>query len=77
MTLRSLTVCLSAGEVSTLASTATAPSIINKSIAENSPNGTLVFKARSSDVDAGDGVTYSILSATRIARLRSTQPQAK
>ncbi len=43
---------LSAGEVSTLASAVTAPTIVNKSIAENSANGTNVFDARSSDVDA-------------------------
>ncbi|MFN9411709.1 MAG: BspA family leucine-rich repeat surface protein, partial [Pirellula sp.] len=53
---------LTAGEVATLASTATAPSLINKSIAENSANGTNVFDARSSDVDSGDGVIYSIQS---------------
>ncbi len=53
---------LSAGEVTTLASTTTPPSIINKNVAENSANGTNVFKAWSNDVDAGDGVTYSILS---------------
>jgi VCBS repeat-containing protein len=53
---------LTAGEVATLASTVTAPTIVNKSIAENSANGTNVFDARSSDVDSGDGVTYSILS---------------
>ncbi len=53
---------LSAGEVATLASSVTAPTIVNKSIAENSANGTNVFDARSSDVDASDGVTYSILS---------------
>ena len=53
---------LSAGEVTTLSSTTTAPTIINKNIAENSTNGTNAFEARSSDVDSGDGVTYSILS---------------
>ncbi len=53
---------LSAADILKLASTATAPTIVNKSIAENAPNGTNVFKARSSDVDAGDGVTYSIFS---------------
>ncbi len=53
---------LTAGEVSTLASTTTLPSVIDKNIAENSANGSNVFKARSSDVDTGDGVTYSILS---------------
>ncbi len=53
---------LTAGEVSTLASATTSPTIVNKSIAENSANGTNVFDARSSDVDAGDGVIYSILS---------------
>jgi choice-of-anchor C domain-containing protein len=53
---------LSAGEVATLASTTTVPTIVNKSITENSANGTNVFKARTSDVDSGDGVTYSIVS---------------
>ncbi len=53
---------LTAGDVASLASTVTAPTIVNKSIAENSANGTNVFDARSSDVDSGDGVTYSILS---------------
>ncbi len=38
---------LTAGEVATLASTVTAPTIVNKSIAENSANGTNVFDARS------------------------------
>ncbi|MFN9416198.1 MAG: BspA family leucine-rich repeat surface protein, partial [Pirellula sp.] len=53
---------LTAGEVATLASAVTAPTIVNKSIAENSANGTNVFDARSSDLDSGDGVIYSIQS---------------
>lgn len=54
---------------SPLSSTVTAPTIINRNISENTANGTNVFKARSSDIDSGDGVTYSILSATPTTRL--------
>ncbi len=68
---------LSAGEVATLASTTTAPTVVNKSIAENAVNGSIVFKARSSDVDAGDGVTYSIFSGNTNSTLRSIPPRGK
>ncbi|MFO0454912.1 MAG: LamG-like jellyroll fold domain-containing protein, partial [Planctomycetota bacterium] len=53
---------LSAAEVATLASTGSMPTVVNKSIAENSANGTVVFKAKSLEVDSGDTTTYSIVS---------------
>jgi VCBS repeat-containing protein len=53
---------LSGGEVAALASTNTPPTIANKSIAENSPNGSVVFNANATDVDSGDLITYSIVS---------------
>ncbi|MBN8604209.1 MAG: cadherin domain-containing protein, partial [Planctomycetes bacterium] len=53
---------LTSTEVSALASSTTLPTVSNATLAENTINGTLVFKARSSDVDNGDSVSYSLLS---------------